>query len=1191
MTISFTHPYRLTQSAYSVTTADINGDGKPDLVVGGLYGGVEYLLGDGSGAFGPPVAFNLGSTSASGTITYGTGGYGVSATAADINGDGRPDILFTGSAGGIYVMLNLGSQGFTAATEYLNVDNFVLADVNRDGKLDIVARSASGGVAVLLNDGTGHFGTATTVATGTNPAALAVGDVNNDGKPDLVIGGTNGGVAVMLGNGDGTFGPAKTYAGPAATALTLADMDGDGNLDVVETTATGVAVMLGLGDGSFGSAVMFGSNTNASTLAVADLNGDGKPDVVDGSDYFTRFGGGGQVELLLGTGAGALSGPNQVSNFTYPASSVAIADLNGDGRPDVISSGYDTIDLNINLLNLVSIKATASAPGRLASGAIITFTLNAPAPVLVTGSPTLSLNNGGTATYVAGSGTSSLTFTYTVGATGGATPDLKVIGLNGTPLNTLSPPTFAATTYAAGTTPVAVATADLNNDGRPDLVVIDQAGAVQILLGTVTGGSFGPATPYAAGPSPAAIAIADLNRYGRKDLLVADQQGGLAVLLNNGNGTFATAQTYAAGPNPQALAVADLNQDGKTDAVVADYGGGVSILLGDGNGGFTPATTYAAGPNPDSIAIADINNDGKLDLIVADASGGVAILLADGQGGFGTPTFYAAGPQPASVTTADLNGDAQQDLIVADAGGGVSVLLNRGNGTFAPAVTYAAGLTPISVTTADLNGDGKPDLAVADAGGGISILIADGTGAFAPPIAFATGAGPVALATADLDRNGQPDLVVAGQGGATVLLDNTPQPGTLNTATVAATPGADTGIGLKSNAFEDFNGDGQSDLLFQGVDGSISVFLQSGFTYPAGKTISTPGPTWHVVASADFNGDGQPDILLQNDNGAIVDFLMAGTTLVASYTLTNPGPSWHVRGAADFNGDGKADLVLQNDSGAIVVEYVNGQSVYGGAYIDTTPGYTVEGVADFNGDGQPDLLLQNTNGALVDYLMSGTTVVAGYLLSNPGPGWTVAGTGDYNHDGFADFVLHNDNGTDVIVDTRGQVVSGSSAPLGSPGAAYSTAIAGLDLNGDGSPDLLLENTANGLQLSGFLLNSAGTVTKSGDLGGFSPGTSIIGTDPMQFIDGTGATLALTATPGPNEFNLATYAPGAHTIAGFDPVKDIVVLAKATFPNYAAVQSAETSYQGSTYITLPGGSSLTIQGVQPLALTTSDFIPR
>jgi hypothetical protein len=255
-------------------------------------------------------------------------------------------------------------------------------------------------------------------------------------------------------------------------------------------------------------------------------------------------------------------------------------------------------------------------------------------------------------------------------ATGQSTSDLKVnsLALNGGTIERLASLGFTApTTFAAGPTPRSVTTADLNGDGKLDLVVAE-TGGVAVLLGNGSA-SFGAATAYGAGSSPSSVTTADVNGDGKLDLIVADSGGNsVAVLLGNGSASFGAATTYAAGPNPQSVTTADVNLDGKLDLVVADYDGGVAILLGNGSASFGAATTYAAGPNPQFVTTADVNGDGKLDLLVADVAtvgGGVAVLLGNGSASFGAATTYAAGPQPNSVTTADVNGDGKLDLLVA----------------------------------------------------------------------------------------------------------------------------------------------------------------------------------------------------------------------------------------------------------------------------------------------------------------------------------------------------------------------------------------------------------------------------------------------------------------------------------------------------------------------------------------------
>jgi VCBS repeat-containing protein len=391
---------------------------------------------------------------------------------------------------------------------------------------------------------------------------------------------------------------------------------------------------------------------------------------------------------------------------------------------------------------------------------------------------------------------------------------------------------------------------------------------------------------------------------------------------------------------------------------------------------------------------------------------------------------------------------------------------------------------------------------------------------------------------------------------------------------------------------DNYVANGKSALVLQNDAGPIVIESQSNLAVTGGGTISNPGPTWHVVSTADIDDNGSADLLLQNDNGTIVDYIMSGTSVAAGFNLTDPGSSWHVRGVGDFNGDGKGDIVLQNDNGTIVIDYTNGSAVIGGATIGNPgPGWTVEGVADFNGDGQSDLLLENTNGQIVDFLMNGATPVAGYLLTTLPAGWSVAGTGNYNGDNDADIVVHNDNGTDVVLNTNGQSIISSAAPIGDPGPTWTGVVAGMDLNGDGASDLVVENTSG--SLVGFTLNTSDAVTQGASLGTPGVGWSVIGNTPMQFIDGTGPTLApLTGTVGADEFNLTSLGvPGLHSINGFDPAMDLVALSAATFPTYAAVQAAEQPYQGGTFIALPNASGLLIQGTTPSQLSSSDFVLR
>jgi hypothetical protein len=344
----------------SVAVGDFNRDGIPDLaVLNSVDGTVSIFLGNGGGTFAaaPNSPVTVGSTP-------------VSVVVGDFNGDGIPDLAVLNS-GTVSILLGNGDGTFAIApnSPIGGVGGYSVAagDFNRDGKLDL----AFAGL-ILLGNGDGTFTTApnSSASFGSFPVSIATGDFNGDDIPDLAIADLEGSaVTILLGNGDGTFIAAAgspVTVGSEPHSVAVGDFNGDGKLDVaaVGYNDTNVAILLGKGDGTFQAAVNSSVVYDYSSVSVAvgDFNRDGKPDLAialeDSGFYDTNT-----VLVLLGNGDGTFSVPSNgaVTVGTNPES-VAVADFNGDGVPDLAVANSYSNNVSILQTNL-SDTATATVTG------------------------------------------------------------------------------------------------------------------------------------------------------------------------------------------------------------------------------------------------------------------------------------------------------------------------------------------------------------------------------------------------------------------------------------------------------------------------------------------------------------------------------------------------------------------------------------------------------------------------------------------------------------------------------------------------------------------------------------------------------------------------------------------------------------------------------------------------------------
>ena len=456
-----------------------------------------------------------------------------------------------------------------------------------------------------------------------------------------------------------------TAAGGCATRSVIGQQTGEGG-----SPSTG-----GMSGSGAGGLIYPGSGGTTGTGGIFIPTGTGGIFNPTGTGGSTVLDGGGSCPVSAGSAGSSgssLSFGGTVDYLTHAGSFfVALGDLNGDGKPDLAVANY-------------SIPAS---PGDAGTGGSGTGGISGSIPGSVSVFLSSSGGYGPPQLYNVGINPGSI---VAGDLNGDGKADLAVVNDQGVSVlfnsgsGTLLPPV----SFATGTGPAWVAIGDLNGDGKADLAVANRGasngseivgGDVAVLL-NMGGGTF-VAANYPAGASPVSVAMADLNGDGKADLAVASGTG-VSVLLNNGNGTFATPASYGSGTNPFSVAAGDLNGDGKIDLAV----GGVdrmSVLLNLGNGAFAAAVNYSDATDPFNgsalVVIGDLNGDGRPDLAgntLTDPCSAVVVLLNQGSGVFGAPSYVpAANSSPSSVTLGDLNGDGKLDLVVPN-GDGVAVLLN-----------------------------------------------------------------------------------------------------------------------------------------------------------------------------------------------------------------------------------------------------------------------------------------------------------------------------------------------------------------------------------------------------------------------------------------------------------------------------------------------------------------------------------
>ncbi len=1092
---------------WSVAIGDIDGDSKPDMVIANYNSNTVSILRN---------TASIGVLSFALKVDFTSGIHPKSVTIGDIDGDGKPDLVIANdSSNSVSVLRNTGSSGFINFAPKVDFatgsfpSSVAIGDIDGDEKPDLaIPNDSSNTVSVLRNisiSGTVSFAIKVDFGTGTQPTSLALGDINGDGRLDLAIANRSSNTISVLRNistsGVLSFAPKVDFAtGSSPRFVAIGDMDGDGKSDLAITNqgSNTISILRNTSNNatvSFTTKVDFITNTQPNTLAIGDIDGDGKPDLA--------------IE----------NGGNTVSLYRnnpqiFPPSITSFAPLSGTvgSSVTIIGSGFNTTPAN-NIIFFGATRATVttsttnSLTVTVPTGATfapitlidtgVNFTVHSPQFFNPIFSPSKAIITTSDIAAKLDFSTGTSPRSIAIGdIDGDGKSDLAIANTNSKTVsiyrNTGKIDTVNFATKVDFTTlwsPLSVAIGDIDGDGKADLVIAN-AGSdiVSIFRNTSSSGiiNFASKVDFITGSLPYSVVIGDINGDGKPDLALTNYNSNTVSVLRNtglkGSISFATKVDFATGSNPCSVAIGDIDGDGKPDLAIANTGNiyTVSVLRNTGSNNsvnFATKTDFTTGSNSKSIEIGDIDGDGKPDLAIGSNS--VSILRNTSSSGsisFATRVDFASVSTPYSLKIGDINGDGKPDLaIINQSSNKLSILRNTsisGTVDFATKVDFASGTNPLSIAIGDIDGDGKSDLAIANENNNSVSILRNYPQPPPPTINSFTPTSAVVGAS----------ISITGVGFNTVPTKNIVFFGATKAIVTAAT---DTSLMVLVPIGASF-----APITILNTANTLSAYSTQFFNpiySPSKGSITTndittkqdftTGPQSRAVAIGDLDGDGKPDLAVVNNVGATVSILRntgsIGSVSFATKVDFSTGTDPESISIGDINGDGKPDLVVTNFGSSTVSVFRNismNGAISFATKIDFATGTNPSSVAigDIDKDGKPDLIVTNYNNGFNSISVFRNTSNSGTISFDLKVDFETGGNpasvaiGDIDGDNKPDLAIANQmsNTVSILRNTSiyGTVSFATKLDITMISEPFSIAIA--DLDGDGKSDLAIANVSS-----------------------------------------------------------------------------------------------------------------------------------